>query len=130
MPRGRCACSSLHDLLDLAADAAQIAAIDVGVDIEDRRDVVVIDDDRAVAALRRPPDSTAAASPFGIAPGFPYACDAPLGDEPTEAFPAADAPASDPAVVVFTAFVAAVTGVRSSSSSESMRYCDVCTPTL
>src|SRR5205814_774966 len=41
----------LQDLLDFAANASQIAAVDVGVHVEYRGDVVVIDDDRTVAAL-------------------------------------------------------------------------------
>ena len=42
----------------------------------------------------------------------------------------AEPPACDPGVDTLTAVLLGETGVRSSASSESMRYCGVCTPTL
>ena len=50
MPRGRFGRSSATICLDCPANASQVAAIDVGIDVEHRRHIVVIDDDRAVAA--------------------------------------------------------------------------------
>jgi hypothetical protein len=58
----------------------------------------------------------------GAAPGFPYACEAPLGDAPMDA----DAPAG----LTTAAGDAEEIGVRSNASSESRRYCGVCTPML
>ncbi len=40
----------LDDLVDRAGDAAEVALVDVGVDVEGGLDVVVIDDDGRVVA--------------------------------------------------------------------------------
>ena len=40
-----------HDLFDFVADAAEIAAVDIGIDIEHGPDVVVVDDDGRDAAF-------------------------------------------------------------------------------
>ena len=61
------------------------------------------------------------------APGLPYADDAWFGPAPTLALPWLAVPASDVAVFEATVLDGAPTGVRNSASSESMRYCGVCT---
>ena len=95
-----------HDLLDFRTDAAQIAPIDVGVDIEDRGHVVVIDYDRTVAAFHvhqiRQKLSRTAGHRTRVAVGLRDAA----RRGPTEALPAAAAPASEPGVVSDTALVA------------------------
>ncbi len=67
--------------------------------------------------------------PGGAAPGLPNAWDDWLGDDPTEEFDAFALPAGEPGVLLFTVFPSAVMGVRISASTESMRYCGVCTAT-
>ena len=65
----------------------------------------------------------------GIAPGFPYAAEAWLGDAPMDESLALEAPAMDPAVFETMARSPEEMGVRINASTESILYCGVCTST-
>ena len=60
-----------HDFFNLRADASEIAARDIGVDVEYGRDIVMVDDYGRVASLHRDQAFDRSWVLVAIAPGLP-----------------------------------------------------------